>query len=941
MLNSFKFIFFISIYFFSFLSSLNGSEQFNFDITEVEILENGNRFKGIKKGVVTTNDGIIINADTFDYNKSSNILKANGNVKIIDTIKNIIIYSDNIIYYKGEEKIITENNSKATYGDFIITADKFYYNKISNILNANTNVKIDDVKKNIIIYSEDITYKIDEEKVFTKNGSRAIDGGLIVTADKFYYNKISNILNAKDDAKINDTLKDIIVYSDDITYLKNEEKIFTKGNTNAIVESKYDFISSNVLLLRNENKLSSTSKTKIVSEKIKSYELDEFVYFFDDKLVKGVNVKVNSNINVKKGETDHLKFKDGFFNLDNKTHKAGETIIELRKDNFDNPENDPRIVGVSSQSTNNKTVIKKGVFTSCKKIDGKCPPWSIKADKITHDRVKKQLTYDHAFLRVYDVPVMYFPKFFHPDPSVKRQSGFLKPQLNNSDILGSSIYLPYYKVISQNKDLTFKPTIFDSNIYMIQNEYRQANEHSFFFADVGLTKGYKSSLEGSNRNSMSHIFSRFNKDLRWDNFTSSKLNVFGEKVSNDTYLKIFDNNLMETVYKPKNFNNLKSGIELELDHENYTFDSGITIYENLRTTKNSDRFQFVFPYYSYSTDLLTEKNIGGSISFDSTGSNVLGDTNSLTTSVNNSLSYNSYDNILNNGIKNNFNIYTNNGNEIGKKNPKVKNSPDINFGSIFEFRSSIPLIKKEKTFINTLEPKLSLRINPSDKMDDNTTASRRITADNIFNINRLALGDFESGKSLTAGLDYKRENIEDINRYFEIKLATVIRDVTQNKIPLDSTINRRGSNLFGSIDYGMTENLSLDYDFSLDNDFNTFEYSSFGATFDNEKLYTKLNFIEENGVIGDANSLETEIGYNFDEFNYFKFKTRRNRTISLTEYYDLIYEYKNDCLTAGFKYKKTYYQDRDLKPKEDLLFTITFFPLSTFEQEIDQQLYRN
>ena len=55
----------------------------------------------------------------------------------------------------------------------------------------------------------------------------------------------------------------------------------------------------------------------------------------------------------------------------------------------------------------------------------------------------------------------------------------------------------------------------------------------------------------------------------------------------------------------------------------------------------------------------------------------------------------------------------------------------------------------------------------------------------------------------------------------------------------------------------------------------------------------------------------------------------------------MVYEYKNDCLTAGVKYKKSYYQDRDLQPKEDLLLSITFFPLSTFEQEIDQQLYRN
>ena len=66
-----------------------------------------------------------------------------------------------------------------------------------------------------------------------------------------------------------------------------------------------------------------------------------------------------------------------------------------------------------------------------------------------------------------------------------------------------------------------------------------------------------------------------------------------------------------------------------------------------------------------------------------------------------------------------------------------------------------------------------------------------------------------------------------------------------------------------------------------------------------------------------------------------KFKTRRNRKINLTEYYDLVYEYKNDCLTAGIKYKKTYYQDRDIKPNEDLLFTITLFPLTTYEHNAE------
>ena len=891
--------------------------------------------------MVTTDDGIIINADNFDYNKITNILKANGNVKIEDTAKQIIIYSENVTYLKDQEKIFAEKNSKAIHDEFTITADKFYYDKNLNILEAKKNVKINDTKKNIIITSEDINYLINKEKIFSNKDSKAENNEIIINSEKFNYDRKLDIFNATNNVKIEDKLKDIIIYSEKITYLKQEDKILTEGKTRALIESKYNFLSKNVLLLREKKQLSSSFQTKIISEGIKSYELDEFVYFIDDKLVKGINVKINSNIKVDKGKADHLKFDNGFFNLENKTHKAGKTQIILRKDNFGNPENDPRMVGTSSSSTENLTIVNKGIFTSCKKENEKCPPWSIKAEKLTHDRLKKQLTYDKAFLRVYDVPVMYFPKFFHPDPSVKRQSGFLKPQLNNSEILGSSLYLPYFKVISENKDLTFKPTIFDSNIYMIQNEYRQVNENSDFGADIGLTKGYKSSLEGSNRNSMSHLFVKYNKNLNKKNFTRSNLTVFGEKVSNDTYLKIFDNNLMETLNKPSNFNSLKSGIKINFDHNDYTFDTGLTIYENLQTSKNSDRFQFVFPYYDFSTNLFENNNIGGTVSFNSNGSNRLINTNNLKTEIGNSISYSTYDHYLKNGIKNNFNFYVQNSNKIAKNDTEIKSSLQSELRSIFEIQSSFPLIKNKKNVVNTIEPRFSFRLNPGD-MNKYTDLNRKINANNVFNINRLGLGDsYEAGKSLTLGLNYKSEKIGDINKYFEFKIAKVLRDVEENRIPTNSTLNRKESNLFGSMNYKLSERFSLDYDFSLDNDFNTFEYNSLGFNFDNDKLFTKINFVEENGTIGDANSLESEFGYNFDENNFIKFKTRRNRTLGLTEYYDLVYEYKNDCLTAGVKYKKSYYQDRDLQPKEDLLLTITFFPLSTFEQEIDQQLYRN
>ena len=81
---------------------------------------------------------------------------------------------------------------------------------------------------------------------------------------------------------------------------------------------------------------------------------------------------------------------------------------------------------------------------------------------------------------------------------------------------------------------------------------------------------------------------------------------------------------------------------------------------------------------------------------------------------------------------------------------------------------SMPLIKEEERFTNYLTPKLSIRYNPTN-MIDHSTSTNTLYVDNIFNTNRLGLSDtLESGRSLTLGLDYKKEknrneiNIEDI-----------------------------------------------------------------------------------------------------------------------------------------------------------------------------------
>ena len=54
--------------------------------------------------------------------------------------------------------------------------------------------------------------------------------------------------------------------------------------------------------------------------------------------------------------------------------------------------------------------------------------------------------------------------------------------------------------------------------------------------------------------------------------------------------------------------------------------------------------------------------------------------------------------------------------------------------------------------------------------------------------------------------------------------------------------------------------------------------------------------------------------------------SRENKEKDLTEYYNLIYQYKNDCLAASIEYNKNYYDDRDIKPQENIYLKLTIMP---------------
>ena len=228
--------------------------------------------------------------------------------------------------------------------------------------------------------------------------------------------------------------------------------------------------------------------------------------------------------------------------------------------------------------------------------------------------------------------------------------------------------------------------------------------------------------------------------------------------------------------------------------------------------------------------------------------------------------------------------------------------------------------------------KLHFHLFSTKKGRDISESAKRINISNIFDIGRIGESDIvETGASMTIGLNYQKLNIKNDTKKFEFDIATNFRREEERDLPTQSTINRTSSDLVGTVNFTPNEIFNIAYDFSLDNDMNTLNSSRVNTTIEKNKLKTDLIFLKESDLFGSGSYIQTDLKYSFDNDKNLTFGTRRNRKIGLTEYYNLIYDYKNDCLVASIDYKKSYYEDRDIKPTEDLFFQITIVPITSYE----------
>ena len=743
-----------------------------------------------------------------------------------------------------------------------------------------------------------------------KAEARTLDG-LEIFADKFRYNKNQGLLIASGKVKVLDIKNEIILNSEVIYYTELDNKITSYDDTYVDIQNKYFVKTKNLNYKYLIKQLFSKSPTVITDNFKNKIELQEFKYFVKDEIVRGKKIYLLDS------ENNKYFLEDGLIKLKNNILLGKDITVNFTTKGFEVPEGEPRLKGNSMIYGNGDTIIKKGIFTTCKKNDT-CPPWSITSKVITHDKQKKQIHYKNAWLKIYDKPVMYFPKFFHPDPSVKRQSGFLKPKFGDSRILGASINTPYFHVFSDSADLTFKPRIFSATRYLLQSEYRKVTKNSSTIMDIGINNE-----DNKKYGTKTHFFLNSLVDLDLPNFIKSSVDVKIEKTSNDSYLNLYSLEDEQTIVQKTS--TLESLISLTAENNNLSFAASFEAYETLGQL-NSNRYEFVYPNYSLTKIVNLNSSFFESMNFVSYGHQRTHTTNIKETVQINDLLLSTPKNIFDIGIKSNFKTLFKNVNSKGSNSTKFKDKGQSEILSILAYDLSFPLKKIEEKFYNYLTPKMSIKYSPNETKNIKTN-NHFISSTNIFSLNRIGDGQsIEGGSSITLGLEYEKQNLK-YEKLFLASIANVVRNEKNANLPITSTLGEKQSNFVGNVYYRPLSNLTLDYNYSLDNSLKKQNLHSLVSEFKTNNFVTSFSFYEENDLMGDISYFANSFKYLFDTENSLSFRTRRNKKNDLTEYYNLVYEYKNDCLTASVHYNKEYYQDSDIKPFEQLFFNITLLPL--------------
>jgi len=688
-----------------------------------------------------------------------------------------------------------------------------------------------------------------------------------------------------------------LLSNDDIPYILNAEKIVNNNN---------------------ESKVVATGNVEVIQGK----EVLRADYLEFDKIKNKAYVKGNVSILDENGVVyfaDYAEVDKGFKN------GLSKNISILF------PDNSKMAASTGKRFKGTISRLKKALYSACNCDDpNKKPTWQIKASEVVHDSNRKKISYKNAFLEFLGFPVAYTPYYSHPDPSVKRQSGFLFPSYTTNSELGTIISTPYYYALSPYKDLTIEPMYISNQRPLIYAQYRQMFDNGELNVESSITNADRRTRVTTYSNkTRGHLFI----DGKFDHNEFWRYGFNVKRSTDDTYLSRY---MFAGATDRLQSNFFTEGF----DDKNYFYATGIAT-QVQSSTYQSNKTPLILPLINYNYQ--SEKTKFGFINFNASFVSLtrrLG-ADSRKISVQPIVTYPFTDNFGNRfkfQAKTTLSSYmvshverTNNNDYKGIKS---RIHPELLFGW------DLPLQKSNNNSVFYLKPTAALILAPNrggnEEIPNEDSNSFEFGETHLFN-SSLYPGDDKLEKSnqrFDYGLNFSvKSETKKISSDFFIGQSFRFRK--NHNFGSKSGLDDKLSDLIGRIGFGFGDKLNISYRFLLNKD------KMFSTRRDQFTISTKIynndisiNYLYLEPTTGISDERE-EINFSFSHIFNDNYSLRYSIKEDLSSSggmlgQNLALRFDNECFTTEIGLNRSYYLDREIKPNDTFLITFIFKTLGSF-----------
>ena len=155
-------------------------------------------------------------------------------------------------------------------------------------------------------------------------------------------------------------------------------------------------------------------------------------------------------------------------------------------------------------------------------------------------------------------------------------------------------------------------------------------------------------------------------------------------------------------------------------------------------------------------------------------------------------------------------------------------------------------------------------------------------------------------------------------------MGQIINEKENKDLP--APLNQKISDTVGQITWKPNDFIKFRNNYSIDQNYKDYNYNELNTEINLAPVKFNFSYLEEQDYIGKQEFIKSEMSFVANESSKLSFSTKRNLLKDSSEYYNLSYEYFNDCLRAGLFFRREFYTDKDIEPDNSLMFKITLIP---------------